>query len=333
MSRPHTSRYIPQDNQKLREGRTQLLPTCKTQTAFAKAMTEEMQKAGGSSIDQPRLSRLFNGDEATSILELLALAKLFQIPPSKLLRPELQEYCEESESIRLQTPPTEAETDSYLTALESDGRILAFSQFPSYLFYTDKQPQRQAQFNSPSFENWEYYALDAYLNFLFAVSNRFSLSERLAILERYIDYFDTGRRGKLNGKHIVFFSRHTFPTLSRFSNMEFFSKKGLIIMLAPILQDGKGDIFLEIRNKHLCEKVDEFYTEQIDPIGNPINLLKTGRKTLQKRLEGMYLEDAIQWFYQECILCMPDSNDPSHILANFSPEVQKLLLESPTTTT
>lgn len=267
------------------EGHARLLSTYKTQKALATAMTNEMESLGGSAVDQSRVSRLINGDEAVNVLELLVLARLFRTPPSDLLKPELQEYCEENESIRIKILQTEKESDSYLTRLESDGRVLAFSQFPSYLFYSDKQPLRQVQFNLPSFENREHYSLDAYLGFLFSVASRFSLPERIAILDRYISYFDKGKRGSQNKKHIVFFSRHTYPALSRFANMEFFPKKGLIIMLAPILQDGEGDIFLEIRNKHLCEKVDTFYAEQIGPIGNPINLLKTGRKTLQKRLE------------------------------------------------
>jgi hypothetical protein len=253
------------------------------------------------------------------------MAKLFQTPPSNLLRSELQEYCEESENVSLKRLSTEAEIDRYLTALESNGRMLMFSQFPSCLFHTDKLPLRQAQFNLPSFENREYYTLDVYLNFLFAVADRFSLPDRIIILDRYIDYFDTGKRGNLSRKHIVFFSQYTFSTLNQFTNVEFFPKQGLIIMRVPILQDDQEELFLEIRNKCLCSKIYEFCSEQIQPIANPLNLLKVGRRVLQMRLEKIPIEEAIKWFYPECIKCMPDSDDPMYILGNFSPEIQSLL--------
>jgi hypothetical protein len=209
----------------------------------------------------------------------------------------------------------------------NEGRILAFSQFPSYLFHTDRQPLRQAQFNLPNFENREYYTLDAYINFLFSIAHRCSLLDKITILTRYIDYFDTTKKGNLTKKHIVFFSRHTYPTLSRFANMEFFPKKGLIIVLAPILQEDDGDIFLEIRNNGLCEQIGEFYSEKIEPLANPMNLLRAGRRVLQQRLDGMPLEESTRWFYNECVLSMPDCPDPETILENFSPEIRAMLRE------
>ncbi|MEN9504003.1 MAG: hypothetical protein RI964_3288 [Pseudomonadota bacterium] len=81
---PRSPRYIPQDSQKLQERRTQLLSTHKTQAAFAQAMAGEMQKTGGSGIDQPRISRLLNGDEAASVLELLVDGKAVPDPALQL---------------------------------------------------------------------------------------------------------------------------------------------------------------------------------------------------------------------------------------------------------
>lgn len=276
---------------------------------------------------QSRLSELLSGGKSISIVELLVMAKLFRISPHELLRPELQKYCVEGEGISVRTFPTETESDVYLTDLESDGRILAFSQFPSYLFYTDRQSQRVEQFDLPSFENHEYYTLDAYINFLFSVASRFSLPEKIEILSRYIDYFNPGKRGNLHKKHIAFFSRRTFPTMGRFANMEFFPKKGLIIVLAPILQEGDGDVFLEIRNSGLCEQVTKFYRETIEPFTNPRNLLLAGRRILQQRLEGKSMEESVQQFYHECVMAMPDSPDPASILENFSPEVRAMLTQ------
>lgn len=320
--------FVPQNHERLKHEHKKLLSTYKSQEAVATAMTKEMGSIGDAKMHQSRISTLLSGDASLGILELLVMAKLFKLPPHELLKPELQEYCEESESISVKIFPTESESDAYLTDLESDGRILAFSQFPSYLFQADSQPLRQTQFSLPTFENCEYYTLDAFINFLFSVSSRISLPERVAILTRYIDYFNITKKGNLHKKHIVFFSRHTYPTLSRFANMEFFPKKGLIIVLAPILQEDDGDIFLEIRNSQLCNQISEFYSEKIEPFANPMNLLRAGRRTLQQRLDGIPLEDAIHLFYRECIASMPDSPDPETVLENFSPEVRRILQQS-----
>ena len=319
--------YIPHNPERLKQAHQQFSATYKSQEALAKAITDEMRQFAAPRMHQSRLSELLSGGKPISIVELLVMAKLFHVSPHELLRPELQHYCVEGESISVRDFPTEAESDSYLTELESDGRILSFSQFPSYLFYTDRQPLRQEQFNLPSFENREYYTLDAYINFLFSVSSRFSLPERVEILSRYIDYFNPSKKGNLHKKHIVFFSRRTFPTLGRFANMEFFPKKGLIIVLAPVIQEGNGDIFLEIRNSGLCEQVTKFYTETIEPFANPRNLLLAGRRTLQQRLGGKTLEESIRLFYQECLISMPDSSDPANILENFSPEMRAMLMQ------
>ena len=319
--------YIPHNPERLKQAHRQRSDTYKSQEALAKAITDEMHQLAAPMMHQSRLSELLSGGKPVSIVELLVMAKMFRISPHELLRSELQHYCVEGEGINVRAFPSEAESDSYLTELESDGRILAFSQFPSYLFYTDRQPLRQVQFNLPSFQNREYYTLDAYINFLFSVSSRFSLPERVEILSRYIDYFNPSKKGNLHKKHIVFFSRHTFPTLGRFANMEFFPKKGLIIVLAPVLQEGDGDIFLEIRNGGLCTQITKFYTEAIEPFTNPRNLLLAGRRTLQQRLEGKSLEESIRTFYQECLMSMPDSPDPINILENFSPEVRMMLMQ------
>lgn len=319
--------YIPHSPERLRQAYRQCSDTYKSQEALSKAVTHEMHQLTAPMMHQSRLSELLSGGKPISVVELLVMAKMLCISPHELLRSELQHYCLEGEGVSVKNLHTEVESDIYLTKLESDGRILAFSQFPSYLFYTNRQPLRQKQFNLLSFENREYYTLDSYINFLFSVSSRFSLLERIEILSRYIDYFNPSKKGNLHKKHIVFFSRHAFLTLGRFTNMEFFPKKGLIIVLAPILQEGDGDIFLEIRNSELCSQVTKFYTETIEPFSNPRNLLLAGRRTLQHRLEGKSIEESIHFFYQECLVSMPDSPDPINILENFSPEVREMLTQ------
>ncbi|HRJ54198.1 MAG TPA: hypothetical protein PLE99_15675 [Candidatus Thiothrix moscowensis] len=318
--------YIPQDHTLLKTERIKYFP--KSQTTLAQAMTEELQRFGIEQIHQSRISELLSGDKTLSIIELLVMAKLFHRQPHELLKSELQHYCVEGEGISVRAFASEAESDAYLTELEHEGRILAFGQFPSFLFYTDSQPLRQEQFNQPSFENREFYTLDAYINFLFSVSSRYTLQKRIDILTRYIEYFDPTKKGSLNKKNIVFFSRHAYPTLSRFANMEFFPKKELIIVLAPILQESEGDIFLEIRNIELCRQVAEFYSEKIEPLANPMMLLRLGRKILQQRInDKMPLETAIRSFYYDCQNIMFDSTDPDTILRNFSPEFQEMLTQ------
>ncbi len=316
--------YIPQDDKLLKRERDKYFP--KRQQDLADTMTEQLAQFGGARKSQGRISELLSGDRAINIVELLVMAKLFHRQPHELLKPELQKYCVEGEGISVRTFASEAESDAYLTELENDGRILAFGQFPSFLFYTDSQPLRQEQFNQPTFENKEFYTLDAYINFLFSVSSRYTLQKRVDILTRYIEYFDPTKKGSLNKKNIVFFSRHAYSTLSRFANMEFFPKKELIIVLAPVLQEDDGDIFLEIRNGELCRQVAQFYFEKIEPFANPMMLLRLGRKILQQRLnDKMPLEAAIRSFYHDCQNVMFDSTDPNTILKNFSPEYQEML--------
>lgn len=318
--------FIPQDHDLLKSQRDKHFP--KRQTDLANAMTQQLVQFGIPQKSQGRISELLSGDRAINIVELLVMAKLFHRQPHELLKPELQKYCVEGEGISVRAFVSEEESDAYLTELEHEGRILAFGQFPSFLYYTDSQPLRQAQFNQPSFENKEFYTLDAYINFLFSVSSRYTLQKRVDILTRYIDYFDPTKKGSLHKKNIVFFSRHVYPTLSRFANMEFFPKKELIIVLAPVLQESDGDIFLEIRNVELCRQVAEFYSEKIEPLANPMMLLKLGRKILQQRInDKMPLEASIRSFYHDCQNIMFDSTDPDTILRNFSPEFQEMLTQ------
>lgn len=296
-----------------------------TQEMLAEKMNIGLKTFDKAKLDQSKISRMLKGEDTISILELLLFSKIFNCSPIDLLHDELKDFCTDIETVALKAFITETDTDKYLTELESEGRVLAFSKFPSYLFCSESQPLRKAQFNKPSFSNKEYYTLDSYLNFIFSPISKFSVQERLKIIDAYIDYFDTSKKGNFT-KQIIFFSRHHYPPLGRFANIEFFPKKGLIIILAPIFQENEGDIFLEIRNKNLCEQVDDFYLNKIEPIENRMNLLKMGRKALIKLEQGLSLEETMIYFYKECLLSMPDSNDPIKIGQNFSPDAQKILI-------
>lgn len=285
-------------------------------------MTEEMRKIGAGDIYQSRISNLLSENVGLSIVELLVLAKVLGVLPYQLLKPELQSYLQQSELFVTRVFSNENESDEYLTTLENNGRILAFGQFPSFMFYSDKQPKRREQFNSTGFEDIEYYTVDAYINFIFSISSRFYLKERMDILSRYIEYF---RPENGNKRRIVFFSRHSLPSLGRFSSMEFFPTKDLIIIEAPTIPSNDGDVFLEIRDAELCKQVKEFYTKEIKPLWNPMNLLISGKKTLQKMADGMSLENAVCFFFECCVLSMPDCEDPIVLLENFSPELHSLL--------
>lgn len=321
-----TTRFIPQNSMRMKNKHEQLRSLYKTETALANAMVEEMRHHHEKAwIDQPGVNRLLNGKEAATTLELLVLAKLLQSPFSDLLKTELQPYCHSSESVtlKLKQQKTAEESDLYLSELESEGRILVFSEFPSILFATDQHHQRIAQMIQPSYENTEYYTVDAYLNFLFSIASSFSLEKRIAILEQYIQYF--GCKQGNSKRRIAFFSRHGYSVMSRFSNLELFPKKNILIMLAPILQENEGDIFLEIHDQTLCKEVENFYANHIETLRNPLHLLEIGKATLTNRLNGMCLEDAIWWFYQKCQQLMEFSTDADVIWNNFNPEVQTLL--------
>lgn len=320
-------RFIPQNSTWMKDRHEQLRSLYKTETALANAMVEEMKLHHETAwIDQPGVNRLINGKQAATTLELLALAKLFQSSFSDLLKVELRSYCggNESASTILKQQNTAEESDDYLTELENEGRILAFSEFPSSLFVTNKHPKRTAQMMQPSYENIEYYTVDAYLNFLFSVATSFSLQYRIAILEQYTQYFGC-KQGNAK-RRIAFFSRHHYNAMGRFSNLELFPKKNIVIMLAPILQENEGDILLEIHDPQLCKGIEDFYINQIETLRNPISLLEIGKATLTHRLNGMCMEESILWFHQKCQQLMEFSTDADVVWINFSSEAQVLLI-------
>lgn len=323
-----TKRFIPQDSVWLKARHEQLRYLYKTETALANAMVNEMKLHHEQAwIDQSRVNRILNGKEAATALELLVLAKLFQSSFSDLLKVELHSYSGLNESIPpvLKQQNTAEESDNYLTELESEGRILAFNEFPSALFITtDKHPKRTAQMMQASYENIEYYTVDSYLNFLFSMANPFSLESRTAILEQYIQYF--GCKQGNTKRRIAFFSRYHYRPLSHFSNLELLKKRSILIIPAPILQENEGEIFLEMYAPSLCKEVEDFYINQIETLRNSLSLLEIGKATLTNRLDGMCMEDSMRWFYQKCQQLMEFSTDADVVWANFSPEAQAVLI-------
>lgn len=322
-----STRFIPQNSSRLKELQEQFRPSYKTETALAEAMVTEMRLYHPKAwIDQPGVSRILNGKEAITTLELVALSKLFQTTTEDLLRSELRRCLDsKATALALRQQHTAEESDTYLADLESDGRILAFSEFPSLLFSTEVHPRRKAQMLQSSYENIEYYTVDGYLDFLFSIVSRFSLHRRIEVLEQYIQYF--GSRNGRNKRRIAFFSRHNFSAVSGFSSLELFLEKSTLIMRAPILHPEEGDTFLEINDAQLCKEVENFYTNQIDTIRNPLNLLEIGKATLSKQLDGMCMEESVVWFYNKCQKLMEFSSDPDVIYAGFCPEIQALLVD------
>lgn len=113
--------------------------------------------------------------------------------------------------------------------------------------------------------------------------------------------------------------------MSRFPNLELLPNKSTLIMLAPIMQYGQGDVFLEIRSQKVCQEVSDFYHFTVDKLDADISLLKIGLDTLEIMQQGTQLNDAAVFFYQQVIQRSCDDSDT--ILENFSQDMQEMLLK------
>jgi hypothetical protein len=96
-------------------------------------------------------------------------------------------------------------------------------------------------------------------------------------------------------------------------------------MMAPVMQHDQGDVFLEIRSGSLCKEIHEFYFHKIKTLDVDISLLRIGQETLELLQQGVSLESAVRFFYDEVQKRSPE--DSAAILENFSVDIQEMLRE------
>ncbi|MEN9503518.1 MAG: hypothetical protein RI964_2803 [Pseudomonadota bacterium] len=310
------SPHIPQNGQKLRDLREKIDAT---QAEMADKLTNPLKPYMGTGfvIQQSDISRLEREETALDIPRLLAYAQSFNIDIGVLLKPHFQTLC--TSEIRWQRFATNEKADAYLCQLESQGRLLAYSQFPSSFFSTARDTPRFQQIAQADYADTEIYTIDAFLNFLFSPISYYSNAEKIQILHKYLNYFRSS-----SVKHIRFFSRSEFPNMSRFSNLELLKEKSTLIMLAPIMQQNQGDVFLEVNSPTICEEVYDFYQFQVRKLDDHIAFIKIGIETLELMQQDTPLETAVLFFYRE--VCKRSNDESLIIRENFSPDWQQRLM-------
>lgn len=183
MNRANKNRltHIPQNGLKLRELRGK---QGYTQADMANALETPLKAYMrlGFTIQQSDISRLEREETALDIPELLAYASIFNVDIGFLLKPHFQNLCKSE--IRFQYFDTDEKADQYLHAMEDEGRILAFSHFPSSFFSTARDSVRFQQIARPGYAETEIYTIDSFLNFIFSPISRYSCAEKTTILNR-----------------------------------------------------------------------------------------------------------------------------------------------------
>lgn len=312
-----TYAHIPQVGKQLRRLRARLK---KTQAQMADLLENLLKpnREAGFAMHQSDISRYELEHNPIDISVLLAYSQLGDIDVGELLKPHYRDWI--NSQITLRNLTTDKEADDYLRELESEGRLLAFSQFPSAFFQPSSEmpdSPRFQQISAPNYEEFQFYTIDSLLNFLFSPSSRYSFAERKTVLERYLAVFCGNRF-----KRLYFFSRHAFPVMSRFPNLELLYKKKTLIMLAPIMTRTKGDVFLEICNAELCDTVYDFYMQDVEPLEGNINLLRCGLQAVEHMLSGHSIEEGIALFAEQI---KQRTYEHKTILDNFSQDIRKQL--------
>ena len=309
--------HIPQDGKQLHALRKTAHHSQADMAYLLQTFLKPHMKAGFSVL-QPDISRLECEETALDVPKLLAYASLFKVVISTLLKPHFQTFCQSE--FRLQHFATNAEADQHLCQLENEGRILAYSQFPSSFFVNPHDgSERFQQIAHPDYAETHIHTLDSLLNFIFSPISRHSYAARGDILRHYLAYF------RQRSKHLHFFSRADFACTSLFPSLILLPKKSTLIMMAPVMQHDQGDVFLEIRSPRLCKEIHEFYFHKVNTLDVDISLLKIGLDTLELLQQGVSLESAVRFFYDEVQKRSPE--DSAAILENFSVDIQEMLGE------
>lgn len=309
--------HIPQDGTKLIALRKSMNQSQSSIAAQLQTFLKPHMKKGFS-ILQPDISRLECEDAALDVPKLLAYAHLFNVDISMLLKPHFQTFCQSE--FRLHHFDTDEQAAQYLCQIENEGRMLAYSQFPSAFFVNANQhSQRFQQIAHPDYVETHIHTLDSLLNFIFSPISRYNCAARVKILQHYLEHF------RQKSKHLHFFSRAEFSITSLFPSLILLPKKSTLIMLAPVMQPHQGDVFLEIRSELICKEVHDFYIHTVQSLDANISLLKIGVETLELLQQGASLESAVRFFYAEVQKRSPE--DSAAVLENFSLDIQEMLKE------
>lgn len=302
--------HIPQDGKKLRELR-QAQQYSQTDLAERLLKLLKPHMRPGFLIQQPDITRLELENTPIDIVELLAYSHVFGVAIDQLLKPQFRAL--HTHAFRLQQFTQDADVDRYLTELESEQRILVYSQFPSSFFIAAKpESSRFQQIAQANYPETHIHTLDALLNFLFSPVNRYSVSQRQDILDRYLEHFR-----HRHSKHLRFFSQTLFSPTSAFPNLVLLPAKSMLLMLAPLMQHTQGDVFLEIHDEQMYQQVSDFYFHHVPLLEADIALLRIGREALELLRSGAPLEQCVQFFCEKVAERSPE--DAPMIRANLMP--------------
>lgn len=310
------NQHIPQLGAQLKKLRQRLKQTQEQMATSLEKLLKPYQEKGFS-LSQSDISRLENEKFSIDVPMLLAYGHLGNLYSGELLKPHYREWL--SSQVTMRHFGSDEQADAYLCKLEEKGRLLAFSQFPSSFFQSseDNSSERSRQIGARGYEEMQFYTIDSLMNFLFSPSSRYTLPERKTILQRYIKVFHRNRF-----KQLYFFSRHAFPIMSRFPNLELLYEKKTLIMLAPIMTKHDGDVFLEIRDEQLCETVYDFYMHEVEPIEDSLDLLRCAIEAVDDMLNHHSIEHALEIF---SALVKQRIFEHDAILENFSVNIREQL--------
>ncbi len=308
--------HIPQEGARLKQLRQQ---SKQKQTDVSSALENVLRPfmRAGFVVQQPDISKLELEETTLDIPKMLAYAQVFNVDIGTLLKPHFQALCHSS--MRFQHFLTDVEADDYLCEMEKEGRVLAFSYFPSSFFYHEPTTKRYKQIARSGYPETQLYAVDAFLNFLFSPISRFSYQQKLIILDKYLNHFRGSRF-----KHLHFFSSMDYVGVGTLPNVELVRERSTLLMLAPMMQQ-QGKFLMEINQSQVCQQVFDFFFHQLKPLDADITLIKIGIETITKMQEGMDNLRSAQFFYQEVL--KRSSDDASSVLLNFSQDLQRQIVE------
>jgi len=312
------NRHIPQDGKRLKALR-QIKGLSQAGLAQALQTLIKPYMKHGFVIQQPDIARIELEKATLDVPELLGYSQFFGTDIDDLLKPHFRSL--HKNAFCLQQFSTDSDADDYFTRMEAAGRILAYSQFPSSFFMVNQATNRRfKQIAQPDYCETHLHTLDSLLSFIFSPISRYGYAQRDSILERYVEHFR-----QRHHKRLYFFSRASFTPHSLFPNLVLLPEKATLLMLAPIMQQQQGDVFLEIHDEVICKQVHDFYFQTVPLLEANVTLLRIGRETLALLQDGISMEMSIRFFYEEIQKRSPE--DSAAVLENFSVDIQEMLKE------
>lgn len=312
------NRHIPQDGKRLKALR-QIKGLSQAGLAQALQALIKPYMKNGFVIQQPDIARIELEKSTLDVPELLGYSQFFGTDIDDLLKPHFRSL--HKNAFCLQQFSTDSDADDYFTRMEEAGRILAYSHFPSSFFMENQATNRRfQQIAQTDYCETHLYTLDSLLSFIFSPISRYGYAQRDSILERYVEHFR-----QRHNKRLYLFSRASFTPHSLFPNLVLLPEKATLLMLAPIMQQQQGDVFLEIHDELICKQVHDFYFQTVPLLETSIPLLRIGRETLALLQDGVSMENAIRFFYDEVQKRSPE--DAEAVLQNVGQDIQDILIE------